>query len=75
MVSAEGPRAPGRPFSQPLLTPTALEPCRRSRGPAAGSGLIPARLGLRGGRQAGEGRRRGDPGSGGRGCLAAAVTL
>ena len=35
MVSAEGQRARGQPFSQPLLASTTLEPCELSRGPAA----------------------------------------
>lgn len=47
MVSAEGRRAPGRPFFESLRSPTALEPCGRSWCPAARSGLRPAQLGLR----------------------------
>lgn len=47
MVSVEGRRALGRPFSQPLRSPTALEPCGRSGCPTARSGPRPAGLGLR----------------------------
>lgn len=43
--------------------------------PAAGSGLRPARLGLRDRGQAAEGREQADPGRGGRRLLAAAVYL
>lgn len=73
MVSAEGRRAPGGLFSQPLLSLTALEPRGRSRGPVARFRFRPAGLGLRGAGQAREGRRRADPSRGGRWLLAAAV--